>query len=160
MPLDRRSGVSRSLSLARFLIEFIRINPPLAFGLSEAQMISIVLMIIGTVMLMRQTANKPVTGRCPTAPSRTGETAVRKWIILGLIAVSFGTLLTVRRTPSLSVQTAPEFILPDIQGQAVRSSQSKARLSCSIYGLPGVPRAAKRCQRWKPFIVDCRIAIS
>ena len=49
-------------SLARFLIEFIRINPPLAFGLSEAQMISIVLMSIGTVMLMRRTANNPVAG--------------------------------------------------------------------------------------------------
>jgi phosphatidylglycerol---prolipoprotein diacylglyceryl transferase len=52
-------------SLARFLIEFIRINPPLAFGLSEAQMFSIVLMIIGTVMLMRRTANNPVAGTVP-----------------------------------------------------------------------------------------------
>ena len=34
-------------SLARFVIEFVRINPPLAFGLSEAQMISLILMTIG-----------------------------------------------------------------------------------------------------------------
>jgi phosphatidylglycerol:prolipoprotein diacylglycerol transferase len=47
-------------SFARFLIEFLRINPPLAFGLSEAQMISIVLMAIGAVMLMRQTVDTPV----------------------------------------------------------------------------------------------------
>ncbi len=53
---------------------------------------------------------------------------MRKWIVLGLIALSFGLLLTVRRTPSLSVQTAPEFILPDIQGQAVRLSQLKGKV--------------------------------
>jgi phosphatidylglycerol:prolipoprotein diacylglycerol transferase len=47
-------------SLARFLIEFLRINPPLAFGLSEAQMISIVLMAIGMVMLMKRTTHNPV----------------------------------------------------------------------------------------------------
>jgi phosphatidylglycerol---prolipoprotein diacylglyceryl transferase len=41
-------------SFARFMIEFIRINPPLAFGLSEAQMISLILMTIGAVMLVRR----------------------------------------------------------------------------------------------------------
>ena len=53
---------------------------------------------------------------------------MRKWIVLGLIALSFGLLLTVRRTPSLSVQTAPEFILPDIQGQGIRLSQLKGKV--------------------------------
>jgi phosphatidylglycerol:prolipoprotein diacylglycerol transferase len=33
--------------LERFLIEFIRINPRILFGLSEAQLISIVLIAIG-----------------------------------------------------------------------------------------------------------------
>jgi len=41
-------------SVARFLIEFVRINPPLAFGLSEAQLISVALMAIGAVMLLRK----------------------------------------------------------------------------------------------------------
>jgi phosphatidylglycerol---prolipoprotein diacylglyceryl transferase len=39
-------------SIARFVLEFVRINPPLAFGLSEAQLISLVLMTIGGVMLL------------------------------------------------------------------------------------------------------------
>jgi prolipoprotein diacylglyceryltransferase len=37
--------------MARFLIEFVRINPGIFGGLSEAQVISIVLMVIGGVML-------------------------------------------------------------------------------------------------------------
>ena len=49
-------------SFSRFLIEFLRINPPLAFGLSEAQMISIPLMIIGASMLLRRTADNPMAG--------------------------------------------------------------------------------------------------
>ncbi|MGH7855104.1 MAG: prolipoprotein diacylglyceryl transferase, partial [Candidatus Binatia bacterium] len=38
--------------LARFVVEFWRINPPLAFGLSEAQLFSLALMAIGLAMLM------------------------------------------------------------------------------------------------------------
>ena len=49
-------------SLSRFLIEFLRINPPLAFGLSEAQIISILLMIIGAGMLLWRTVDNPITG--------------------------------------------------------------------------------------------------
>ena len=36
---------------ARFVIEFWRINPPLALGLSEAQWFSVVLMILGFILL-------------------------------------------------------------------------------------------------------------
>lgn len=36
---------------ARFLVEFWRINPPLAFGLSEAQLFSLALMAIGLILL-------------------------------------------------------------------------------------------------------------
>jgi phosphatidylglycerol---prolipoprotein diacylglyceryl transferase len=36
----------------RFTIEFLRINPRLAFGLSEAQLISIPMMLLGTLLLM------------------------------------------------------------------------------------------------------------
>lgn len=53
---------------------------------------------------------------------------MKKWIILGLVVVSFGLLLMVRRDPSPLVQPAPEFILPDIQGQAVRLSQLKGKV--------------------------------
>ena len=38
--------------LARFLVEFWRINPPVALGLSEAQLFSLGLMALGLIMLM------------------------------------------------------------------------------------------------------------
>lgn len=40
-------------SMERFFIEFIRINPPLIFGLSEAQLISVVIFIAGVAMLKK-----------------------------------------------------------------------------------------------------------
>jgi phosphatidylglycerol:prolipoprotein diacylglycerol transferase len=39
----------------RFLVEFVRINPTLAFGLSEAQWISLALIAIATVLIWRWT---------------------------------------------------------------------------------------------------------
>jgi phosphatidylglycerol:prolipoprotein diacylglycerol transferase len=42
--------------LARFAVEFWRINPPLALGLSEAQWFSLALMALGFAMLMRRPA--------------------------------------------------------------------------------------------------------
>lgn len=39
--------------IARFAVELIRINPPLLIGLSEAQLISFLLVIIGTIGLFR-----------------------------------------------------------------------------------------------------------
>lgn len=44
-------------SIERFFIEFIRINPPLIFGLSEAQLISIVIFIAGVAMLKKLKPN-------------------------------------------------------------------------------------------------------
>lgn len=41
-------------SIARFVLEFVRINPPLILGLSEAQFISLVLMTVGAMMLLRK----------------------------------------------------------------------------------------------------------
>jgi phosphatidylglycerol:prolipoprotein diacylglycerol transferase len=38
---------------ARFLVEIVRINPKLAFGLSEAQFISLAIMAVGAVMIWR-----------------------------------------------------------------------------------------------------------
>jgi len=50
--------------IARFLIEFVRINPPALFGLSQAQLISIVLVSIGGWKLLSASAT-PV--QAPTA---------------------------------------------------------------------------------------------
>lgn len=38
----------------RFLVEFIRINPLVAFGLSQAQLVSVVLVAVGGVLLTRE----------------------------------------------------------------------------------------------------------
>jgi len=38
---------------ARLLVEFIRINPRVLWGLSEAQLISIVMMICGVILVVR-----------------------------------------------------------------------------------------------------------
>lgn len=40
-------------SVARFLVEFIRLNPKIAFGLTQAQLIAIVLATLGVVVLWR-----------------------------------------------------------------------------------------------------------
>lgn len=40
-------------SIERFSIEFIRLNPPLIFGLTEAQLISILLLLIGIFLFQR-----------------------------------------------------------------------------------------------------------
>ncbi len=38
---------------ARFLVEIVRVNPPIAFGLSEAQIISLTIVAIGAVQIWR-----------------------------------------------------------------------------------------------------------
>jgi phosphatidylglycerol:prolipoprotein diacylglycerol transferase len=40
-------------SLFRFSVEFLRLNPRLLFGLSEAQLISAVLFVVGVVWILR-----------------------------------------------------------------------------------------------------------
>lgn len=40
--------------MARFLLEFVRINPPLVLGLSQAQVVSLLLAAIGAFMLIRR----------------------------------------------------------------------------------------------------------
>lgn len=50
--------------LERFLVEFIRLNPRLLFGLSEAQLISVLLIFIGTVgIIYYRSTNGAVRGR-------------------------------------------------------------------------------------------------
>ena len=41
----------------RFLVEFVRVNPPLAYGLTEAQFISLALVAIGLVQIWRGTGS-------------------------------------------------------------------------------------------------------
>jgi len=48
-------------AIARFLVEIIRINPRIFFGLSEAQIISIVLIIIATIGLITLKKKKQIT---------------------------------------------------------------------------------------------------
>ncbi len=49
----------------RFLVEFVRINPRLAFGLTEAQWISLALIATATVLIWRWTATEEVSTAAP-----------------------------------------------------------------------------------------------
>jgi phosphatidylglycerol:prolipoprotein diacylglycerol transferase len=40
-------------AVERFAIEFLRVNPRLLFGLSEAQLVALVLMVVGTALFLR-----------------------------------------------------------------------------------------------------------
>ncbi len=48
---------------ARFLVEFVRINPRVVFGLSEAQVISLILMAIASVQIWRSAGSSLVEAR-------------------------------------------------------------------------------------------------
>jgi len=50
---------------SRFLVEFVRINPKLAFGLSEAQFISLAIMLIGAVQIWRSSGPAAVDTVAP-----------------------------------------------------------------------------------------------
>ena len=50
-------------SLARFLVEFIRINPQLFYGLSEAQLISIGLIIWGVYLIYKKSQSGAATAK-------------------------------------------------------------------------------------------------
>ena len=52
--------------LARFLVEFVRINPRVAFGLTEAQLISLVMITLG-LALWAATASRQATVEAPSA---------------------------------------------------------------------------------------------
>ena len=53
---------------------------------------------------------------------------MRKWLVLGLIVVSCIFLLTVTRSRTPTSQPAPDFLLPDLNGQVVRLSQLKGKV--------------------------------
>jgi phosphatidylglycerol---prolipoprotein diacylglyceryl transferase len=45
--------------IARFILEFVRVNPPLLFGLSQAQVISVCLIVVSAVMLLVRREEHP-----------------------------------------------------------------------------------------------------
>jgi phosphatidylglycerol:prolipoprotein diacylglycerol transferase len=51
----------------RFLAEFIRINPKIAWGLSEAQFISLAIMLIGAVQIWRSSEPTIVGASAPAS---------------------------------------------------------------------------------------------
>src|SRR5215470_1386224 len=53
---------------------------------------------------------------------------MRKWLFLALVILGFGFLITIARSPSQGRKPAPEFLLPDPQGQVVRLSQLKGKV--------------------------------
>ncbi len=52
----------------RFLVEFVRVNPRIAFGLTEAQYISLALIVTGTILIWRSSDADTVT-----APAHVGS---------------------------------------------------------------------------------------
>src|SRR5262245_59002162 len=64
----------------------------------------------------------------PRSSLGTGEAAVRRWVILGLIVIGSLLLLTVTRSRTPINQPAPDFLLPDLTGQVVRLSQLKGKV--------------------------------
>jgi len=66
---------------ARFLVEFVRINPRVFYGLSEAQLIAFGMVVVGAVALAVSAKRKPtatMTDRSEkTASSITAKDAIR-----------------------------------------------------------------------------------
>jgi peroxiredoxin len=53
---------------------------------------------------------------------------VRRVLLLAIVVLVVGFLLTLARTPSSSRRPAPDFVLPDMNGQVVRLSQLKGKV--------------------------------
>ncbi len=53
---------------------------------------------------------------------------MKKWLVLGLIVVGCVFLLTVTRSPTPASKPAPDFLLPDLNGQVVCLSQLKGKV--------------------------------
>ncbi len=53
----------------RFLVEFVRVNPRIAFGLSQAQFVSLALIALATVLIWRSSESESVS-----EPARVGST--------------------------------------------------------------------------------------
>lgn len=53
---------------------------------------------------------------------------MKKWLVLGVVVVGCVFLLTVIRSPTPASKPAPDFLLPDLNGQVVRLSQLKGKV--------------------------------
>ncbi len=53
---------------------------------------------------------------------------MKKWLVLGAVVVGCVFLLTVIRSPAPASKPAPDFLLPDLNGQVVRLSQLKGKV--------------------------------
>jgi phosphatidylglycerol:prolipoprotein diacylglycerol transferase len=60
--------------VVRFLVEFVRINPPIAWGLTEAQLISLALIVIASVQIWRNAASEPVAAAVAAESARPPAT--------------------------------------------------------------------------------------
>jgi phosphatidylglycerol:prolipoprotein diacylglycerol transferase len=61
------------ISIERFSVEFIRLNPRLLFGLSEAQLISVILFTVGVIGLIYYAKNKDLKRFVPSPAMRQKE---------------------------------------------------------------------------------------
>ena len=76
-PLGFLTGMYLVLSgVARFTVEFWRINPPEYFGMSNAQTAALISVLVGGLMLLATRRGTPVGGPAPM-PVRVDEAAVR-----------------------------------------------------------------------------------
>src|ERR1051325_10242000 len=53
---------------------------------------------------------------------------MRRVLILAVVVLGCGLLLMIVRAPSSSPRVAPDFVLPDMNGQVVRLSQLKGKV--------------------------------
>ena len=62
-------------SIGRFLIEFLSLNRTLVFGLTEAQLVSIVLFLAGTVVCVFVSIKEPQNVPCEASPTHFEQPA-------------------------------------------------------------------------------------
>ena len=58
---------------ARFMVEFLRVNPRVFMGLSEAQLIAIIMMILGAGLYVYSSSDQVKHARTFAAQSRSGR---------------------------------------------------------------------------------------
>lgn len=93
--------------LARFLVEFIRIEPRMWLDLTEAQWIGLGCMVVGAAGL--------VWLRRPASFAPAGAALLAACLLSGTLACS-------------GPKTAPDFVAQDLKGQAVKLSQHRGKV--------------------------------